>query len=96
MLAISFSYNSLSGDELIRISDTQWYKDMKKDMHPGRFLRVYRENKGLTQAELGKALGGIPRQHISNTENGNRAIGLKMARQLAKVLDVPIQRFIKE
>jgi plasmid maintenance system antidote protein VapI len=94
MLAISFSYNSLSGDELIRISDTQWHKDMKKVMHPGRFLRVYRENKGLTQAELGKALGGIPRQHISNMENGNRAISLKMARRLSAILDTSLERFI--
>ena len=83
------------GEELIRISDTQWYKDMKRDMHPGKFLRVYRENKGLTQAKLGEVLGGIPRQHVSNMENGHRAISIKMARKLSSILDAPIERFLE-
>ena len=64
-------------DELVNVFETQWYKSIKGKMTPGKYLRIYRENKGLTQAQLGKALGGIPRQHISNMENGHRAISLK-------------------
>lgn len=65
-------------------------------MTPGKYLRIYRENKGLTQIQLGKALGGIPRQHISNMENGHRAISLKMARKLSTFLGAPIERFLEE
>jgi len=49
-------------------------------MIPGDSLRTYRENFGLTQAELGKRLGNIPRQLISNMEHGTRNISLKMAK----------------
>jgi DNA-binding XRE family transcriptional regulator len=84
------------GDELVNIFETQWYKGIKGKMTPGKYLRVYRENKGLTQVQLGKALGGIPRQHISNMENDHRAISLKMARKLCDLLGAPIERFLKE
>ena len=52
---------------------------MKAKTLPGDFLRIYRENKGLTQAELGKKLGGIHRQHISNMERGQRSISINIA-----------------
>ena len=64
-------------------------------MTPGTYLRIYRENKGLTQIQLGEVLGGIPRQHISNMEHGRRSISLKMARKLPSILDVPIEKFIE-
>lgn len=83
------------GDELVDVSNTQWYKNIKNKMTPGKYLRIYRENEGLTQVELGEALGGIPRQHVSNMENGHRAISLKMARKLSNILDAPIERFLE-
>ena len=83
-------------DELVNVFETQWYKSIKGKMTPGKYLRIYRENKGLTQAQLGKALGGIPRQHISNMENGHRAISLKMARKLATFLGAPIEKLLEE
>ena len=81
-------------DEFIDASETRWYKNIKDRMTPGKYLRIHRENKGLTQVELGEALGGIPRQHISNMENGHRAISLKMAKKLSAILDAPIERFL--
>jgi plasmid maintenance system antidote protein VapI len=39
-------------------------------------------------------LGGIPKQHISNMENGKRPISLKMAKKLSKLFNVSIERFI--
>lgn len=59
-------------------------------------MRIYQANRGLTQVELGEALGGIPRQHVSNMENGHRAISIKMARKMSTLLGAPIHRFIKE
>ena len=83
------------GDELVNVFDSPWYKNVKGKMTPGKYLRAYRENKGLTQGQLGEVLGGIPRQHISNMEHGRRAISLKMARKLSTLLGVPVERFIR-
>src|SRR4030042_4934726 len=65
------------GDNLVDAFETQWYKEMKVKMTPGTYLRIYRENKGLTQLQLGEALGGIPRQHIPNMKHGCRSTSLK-------------------
>jgi len=83
------------GDNLVDAFETQWYKGVKEKMTPGTYLRIYRENKGLTQRELGEALGGIPRQHISNMEHGRRSISLKMAKKLSSLLNAPIEKFIE-
>ncbi len=90
--------NLLTDDEedYINVFDSQWYKDIKGKMTPGKYLRIYRENKGLTQVQLGEALGSIPRQHVSNMENGHRAISIKMARKLSSILDAPIERFLED
>ena len=81
-------------DELVDAFETQWYKGVKEKMTPGTYLRIYRENKGLTQLQLGEALGGIPRQHISNMEHGHRSISLKMARKISSLLGAPIEKLI--
>ena len=83
------------GDDLVDAFETQWYKGIKEKMSPGTYLRIYRENKGLTQLQLGEVLGGIPRQHISNMEHGHRSISLKMARKLSLLLGAPIEKFIE-
>jgi DNA-binding XRE family transcriptional regulator len=83
------------GDELVDAFETEWYKGVKGKMTPGTYLRIYRENKGLTQLQLGESLGGIPRQHISNMEHGSRSISLKTARKLSLLLVAPIEKFIE-
>lgn len=82
------------GDELVDAFESRWYKGVKEKMTPGTYLRIYRENKGWTQLQLGEALGGIPRQHISNMEHGHRSISLKMARKLSSLLGAPVEKFI--
>ena len=81
-------------DELVDVFKTGWYKKIKLQMTPGKNLKVYRMNRGLTQLQLGELLGGIPKQHISNMENGKRAISLKMAKKLSKLFNVSVERFI--
>ncbi|MCX5818009.1 MAG: helix-turn-helix transcriptional regulator [Proteobacteria bacterium] len=81
-------------DEVVDVFETSWYKEVSERMTPGKYLAIYRKNKKLTQEQLGKALGGVPRQHISNMERGRRAISLKMARNLSAILDTPIERFV--
>jgi DNA-binding XRE family transcriptional regulator len=81
-------------DGLVNVFEIEWYKSVKAKTLSGDFLRIYRMNKGLTQAELGKKLGGIPRQHISNMERGQRSISINIARKLSEIMNVSVERFI--
>jgi DNA-binding XRE family transcriptional regulator len=81
-------------DEVVDVFKTDWYKNIKSQMTPGNNLKVYRMNRGLTQEHLGEILGGIPKQHISNMENGKRPISLKMAKNLSKIFKVSVEKFI--
>jgi DNA-binding XRE family transcriptional regulator len=77
------------------IFETEWYKNIKKEMTPGEYMKIYRQNRQMTQTQLGELLGGIPRQHISNMESNKRAISTNIAKKLAKIFNIPIERFIK-
>jgi DNA-binding XRE family transcriptional regulator len=83
-----------SDDEKVDVFQTEWYKAIKRNLTPGKYLRVFRENTGITQAQLGKLLGGVPAQHISNMERGSRSISKKVAMQLSKIFDVSVEKFI--
>ena len=85
---------SEADDEKVNVFETDWYKRIKRRMSPGQNLRVYRQDKGMTQIELGKRLGGLPRQNISNMEKGLRPISKKMALKLAELFDVSVEKFI--
>jgi DNA-binding XRE family transcriptional regulator len=82
------------GEELVNVFETDWYRSVKATTTPGDVLRVYRETRKLTQSALGRLLGNIARQQISNMENGICPINLGMARKLARVFDVPAERFL--
>jgi DNA-binding XRE family transcriptional regulator len=81
-------------DDAVDVFETDWYKNIKSNMTPGQNLKIYRINRGLTQEQLGELLDGIPKQHISNMENGKRAISLKMAKRLSKLFKTSVERFI--
>jgi len=81
-------------EEFVDAKETDWYKEAKAGLSPGESLRIYRQNKGLTQEALGRMLGGIPRQHISNMENGRRVISLEMAKKIAKLLRTSSVKFL--
>jgi DNA-binding XRE family transcriptional regulator len=83
-----------SDDELVDVFQTDWYKKTKETMTPGTYMKIYRENMKMTQTELGKLLGGLPRQHVSNMENGQRPISKKIAMKLAKTFGVSVEKFI--
>ena len=76
------------------ILETDWYAQIKSKITPGDNLKIYRENRGWTQAELGEMLDAIPRQHISNMERGVRAKSKKTARKLAQIFKVSPGKFI--
>ena len=50
-------------------------------------LRAYRTREDLTQKAL-SLMTGIPQHHISEMENGKRAIGKERARKLAEALNM--------
>jgi len=81
-------------DEYVLATETDWYKETMASMTPARAMRGYRMSRGWTQIELGKRLGGIPRQHISNMEKGVRKINIETAKKLAKLFDVSVEKFI--
>ena len=81
-------------DKIVNVFETEWYHQIKSSMTPGDNLKIYRDNRGWTQAQLGEKLDGVPRQHISNMERGLRPISRKMAKRLAQVFEVSPSKFI--
>lgn len=63
------------------------------DRTPGTILRGLRHRDELTQADLA-ARAGVPRNHISEMENGKRPIGKQTARKLAEVLNTDPRMFL--
>ena len=53
-------------------------------MFPDNRIREYRKRAGLSQTELGKAVG-LHQTMIGNIENGKRSLTLEWARRFAKV-----------
>jgi len=81
-------------DDLVDVFETDWFRDVDSKMFPGKNMKIYREIHKMTQEELGKKLGGISRQNISHMERGKRAISKQNAKELSKIFDVPVDRFI--
>ncbi len=81
-------------EELVNIFDTKWYKEINNSTTPGETMKIYRENLGLSQTELGKKLGKFTRQKISDMENGKRNISKEVAKRLSLVFGIPVGRFI--
>lgn len=78
----------------VNVFETNWQAQINSTMSSGDTLKMYRENHGLTQRQLGDLLEGVPRQHISNMERGLRSISTKTARKLARVFNVSPGKFI--
>ena len=81
-------------NEYVNIFNTTWYKEVKNSTTPGETIKIYRENLGLTQAELGKKLGKFSRQKISDMERGVRSISKEVAKKLSQLFEVSADRFI--
>jgi len=81
-------------EEKVNIFETEWYRKIRDKISPGENLKIYREMHGITQEKLGEALGGVPRQNISNMERGLRKISLKTAQKLSQLFKVPVEKFL--
>ena len=62
---------------------------------PEKIVSLYRENRKLSQSELGKKIDQSAK-YISDIENGRRNISIKTAKKLAEVFDISWMRFFNE
>ncbi len=81
-------------EEYVEVTESDWYKETAEITTPGDAMRIYRKNHQLTQEELGKKLGNVPRQIVSNMERGKRSISLATAKKLSIIFNVPASRFL--
>ncbi len=65
------------------------------DVHVGSRVRLRRRLLGMSQSDLGKALGGTFQQ-IQKNERGFNRIGASRLYQLSHVLDVPLSYFFDD
>jgi DNA-binding XRE family transcriptional regulator len=71
-----------TGEELESVFGTEEYNEFKKRVSPADYVRTYRENAGLTQAELAEKLG-VTRGYICDIEHNRRDFSKHFARQVA-------------
>ena len=79
-------------EELISVKESAWYKETESQMTPGTYLRIYRENAKMTQAQLALELG-MTRHRVSDMERGVRGISKQTAKKLHELFGVPADRF---
>lgn len=79
--------------ELIDVLETEEYREFKKNIKPGDYLRIYRENAGLSQVELGEKLG-VARSYICDIEHHRRETSKAFAKQLADFFKVSVAKFL--
>ena len=78
---------------LVDFHDTDWFKEVEPELTPASNLAFYRKLAKMTQAELGDKLS-VSKQVISDMEHERRAISKAMAKELSKIFDVSVERFI--
>lgn len=81
-------------EELVQITRSDWYRNIRAQISPGENMRIYRKLHGLSQEKLGKKLGSFTRQNISNMERGHRSISKAVAKKLTELFDVSVEKFL--
>jgi len=81
-------------EELIEVTKSDWYHSIRGQITPGDNMRIYREIHKLSQEELGRKLGNFSRQNISNMERGRRSISKNVAKTLAELFNVSVEKFV--
>lgn len=81
------------GGVSVDIAETEWFKSISARLTPGKALHTYRDNAGLTLAEL-SSKAGIAESHLSAMEHDKRGIGKITAQKLGKALKCDYRRFL--
>ena len=77
-------------DDSIPIEETDFWKEMQSN-RVGNLLAGARLKSGMTQRELAEKLS-IGQNMISDYERGKRRLSLPMAKRIAKILNIKIDR----
>ena len=87
-----FEVNILSSevDDTIPIEETNFWKEMQSN-RIGNLLAGARLKAGLTQAQLAEKLD-VRQNMISDYERGKRKLSLSMAKRIAKILNIKVDR----
>jgi DNA-binding XRE family transcriptional regulator len=80
-------------DTLENVFESSEYKEFKRRVTPGDYVRTYRENKQMTQQDLGEKLGAS-RAYICDIEHNRRAISKEFAKKLSNFFQISVSRFI--
>lgn len=81
-------------DPLLDYFETEFHKRVRARMTPGSWIEHLRDAHGLSQAELGKKLGGVRASRVSDWENNRRSVSKKYAKALSALLKVPAENFL--
>lgn len=76
---------------------TDFHKKVAASLTPGKSLKHLREANGLSQRELGSLVGDkkpISASRVSDWESDFRAISKQVAKKLAEIFHVSVDRFI--
>lgn len=85
---------SSDDEDYINSRDSEIMKEIERQIKPGDVLKIRRENKEWSQAELSQR-SGIAIPNISLMEAGKRPIGARTAKKLALALGCDVSDFIK-
>ena len=88
---ISVEYDE--GDEYEEVTETEWSKNIQKNMTPQKTLKLLRTRDNLTQAELAEKLC-IKVQNVSGMERGVRPNSAAMAKKLRTVYNTNYKKFL--
>lgn len=89
----SIKWTPEEDDELEDWSATDLAKEIGARQTPGKAIRIYRENFGWTQAQLGEKLE-VRASFVSDLENGRRMVSKQTAKDLAKIFGVSVAYFV--
>ncbi|MDQ7073873.1 MAG: helix-turn-helix transcriptional regulator [Gammaproteobacteria bacterium] len=81
-------------EETVDLFSSDWFKETTDSLTSGEIIKIYRENRKLTQEQLGKQLGKFTRQNVSDIELGRRSISKEVAKKLSVFFNVSVERFI--
>ena len=80
-------------DEYEEVTETEWFKQIEKELTPHGALKLFRGRDQLTQVELAEKLG-TNAQNVSGMERGIRAISVTMAKKLGKIFGTNYRNFL--
>ena len=81
-------------EDMVDFLSSDWFKKTTDSLTSGEVVKIYRENFNLTQEQLGKQLGKVTKQNISDIELGRRSISKEVAKKLSAFFNVNVERFI--